>query len=106
VQATGITQTPAAFSQAQFDQNKRSVDLNGGNLAVPIRTQGGPGGGPVWTNTVQSQVSTERDLNSHGSNALRLAPTQFESTYMGHLLDQDFHVLNPSYGTAHIDFHA
>jgi hypothetical protein len=106
VQATGITQTPAAFSQAQFDSARRSIDENGANLAVPRRTEGGTGGGPVWTNTVQSQVAQERGLVANGANATRLAPAQFESDYTGHLLDQDFHLQNPSYGESHIDFHA
>ena len=105
MQASGITQTPAAFSQAQLDQTRRQINLNGHGLDVPRRTEGGPGNGPVWTNTVQSQVAIERDINAHGANATRLAPAQFESDYAGGLLNVNFHTLNPAYGEAHIDFH-
>ncbi|MBV8085011.1 MAG: hypothetical protein JO247_09370 [Chloroflexi bacterium] len=103
---SGITTSPAAFDQAQFDATKRQITLNGQGLDVPRRTEGGPGGGPVWTNTVQTQVNAERELTTNGSNALRLAPAQFESTYEGGLLDQNFHLLNPGYSFVHVDFHA
>jgi hypothetical protein len=103
---TGITSSPAAFSQAQLDATKRQINLSGHGLDVQRRTQGGAGGGPVWTNTVQSQVSVERELTTNGANALRLAPTQFQDTYDGGLLDQNFHLLNSDYSFVHVDFHA
>jgi len=103
---TGITAGPAAFSQAQFDATKRQIDLNGHGLDVQRRTEGGAGGGPVWTNTVQSQVAVERELAANGDNATRLAPAQFQSDYQGGLLDEKFHLLNPRYGFVRVDFHA
>jgi hypothetical protein len=103
---TGITTSPAAFGQAQFDATKRQIALNGNGLDVPRRTQGGPGGGAFWTNTVDSQVSIERELTTNGANALRLAPPQFDSGYLGGLIDQNFHLLNPGYTFVHVDFHA
>jgi len=101
-----ISTNAAAFSQAQTDQIKRDVTLNGQGLDVPHRTEGGPGGGPFWTNTVDSQVQAERQLEAEGYNGVRLAPTQFESSYLGGLLDESYHLLNPGFHWGAVDFHA
>ena len=97
VPVSGILSSTAAFTQAQTTEMRREITLDGHGLDVPRQTDGGPGGGPVWTNTVQSQVADERYLNANGANALRIAPTLFQSNYDGGLLSSSYHELEPSY---------
>ena len=93
----GITQSPAAFSQALFDQVKRDIAENGHGLDVPRRTESGPGGRPPNEYTPQSANAQFRDFVAHGFPAVQLAPTQFQSDYAGHLLSEQFHLLNPGF---------
>jgi hypothetical protein len=115
----GILSSPAAFSQAEFEQLKQqategtaqrqaqwrnfAVDFQG--TVPPPKTQAGSGSTAVWMNTPASQSEVTRQIESEGYSAVRLAPRQFQSTYAGHLLDRSWHLL-PGFGAGHVDFHA
>ncbi|MDE3074960.1 MAG: hypothetical protein KGJ86_05980 [Chloroflexota bacterium] len=96
----GLTPPPAPnWSQAQLAQTRRELALNGNNLAVQYRTSEGPGGTAFWMRTPQSEIAQARDFSAHGYDAVRLAPTQFQSSYLGGLLRSDF-------GGLRVDFKA
>lgn len=116
---SGILSSPAAFSQAEFEQLKQqattgtaahqaqwrnfALDFQG---SVPApRTQAGSGGAAVWMNTPATQDAVTRQIEGEGYNATRLAPAQFQPTYSGHLLDRSWHLM-PGFGAGHVDFHA
>lgn len=115
----GILSSQAAFSQAEFEQLKQQAtdgtaqhqaqwrDLGlgfRGEVPAP-KTEAGPGGTAVWMNTPATQNGLTRQIEGEGYNATRLAPTQFQSTYTGHLLNRSWHLL-PGFGAGHVDFHA
>ncbi|MDE3077586.1 MAG: hypothetical protein KGJ86_19365 [Chloroflexota bacterium] len=91
--------TAPNWSEAQLSQTLRQLALNGNNLAVPYKTSEGPGGSAFWMHTPQSETAQARDFSAHGYGALRLAPTQFQSSYLGGLLRSDF-------GGLRVDFKA
>jgi hypothetical protein len=115
----GILSSSAGFSQAEFEQLKRQAtdgtsqhQAQWRNFAVAFqgsvpapKTESGPGGAAVWMNTPTTENQITHQIESEGYNATRLAPTQFESTYEGHLLDRSWHLLS-GFGAGHLDFHA
>jgi len=76
-----------------------------GSVPAP-KTAAGGGGAAVWMNTPSTQTAATNQLESGGYNGTRLAPTQFQSTYTGHLLNGSCHLLPCGFGAGHVDFHA
>jgi len=113
----GILSSPAAWSQAKFDQLRREVDQGtkrkveslatiSTNPAIDIKpkTESGPAVAP-HAYTPQSLQNLEREFAAHGYPATKIADAFFPFTYSGHMLNPAFHVLDPAFGGQKADFH-
>lgn len=114
----GILTSPAAFSQAEFDQLKQQVQqgtvartqaLHAQTAAAkqwfaPPKTEAGPGGGPVWMNTPQSTNQLIQALEADGYAGVKLGDAWPAFTYQGHMLNGSFHVLDPVFGGLKVDY--
>jgi hypothetical protein len=114
----GILTSPAAFSQAEFDQLKQQVQAGtvardqalraqtnaAKDLFPPPRTEAGAGGDAVWMLTPESTNQLIQALQADGYAALSLGGIWPPNTYQGHMLNGSFHVLDPVFGGLKADY--
>lgn len=115
----GILSSPAAFSQAKFDQLRQQVDDGTVRRTQDLhqqtehvfeyipkpKTESGPGGTPPNAFTPQKTTQIIRQNEASGYQALKIADAFFPFTYQGHLLNPAFHMLDPVFGGQKVDFH-
>ncbi len=114
----GILSSPAAFSQAKFDQLKRQVQegtvqrehtwmdqAEHSFSYIPKPKTTSEPATPPHAFTTDSMNKIIRQEDASGYPNMKLADAFFPFSYQGHLLNPAFHELDPIFGGQKVDFH-